>query len=554
MAARAFRLPMLVGYIIGGIIFGNLLPQIAHQPLLQAVADVGVTLLLFTLGLEFSFQRLQKLLRSVFVSVLVQVGISAVLFTAVMAIAGLSLPVAMCVGLAGALSSTAIVVKTLSEKGELDTAPGELATAWLVVQDLLVLPILIFLPVVAASLNSDGQISWSSGFQGVGLGFLKSAIVLGSIFFLGRIGVARLLSAVARVGSRELLLLTTVALVFLAAILTYAFGLSAAFGAFIAGLLIARTSQQHAVFAEIRPLRDLFGVVFFVSLGLLLPVSVLGKFGWVLLAMTLVIVFIKFFLVFGLLRISGQHRKTAFLVGVSLTQMSEFGFILAAEGSRLGLLPADMYGFLVALTLATILLSSPLLASGGRLYYLAGARLGRFLPQFFPAGHPNSAGTDEVGLTDHVVICGYGRVGKYIGRALLMSQVPFVVVDYNHATVSQLRSEGITVVYGDPADKDVLDAAQVDFARTLIVAIPDRHTQELIIGHALTLNKKIKIICRTHHEEDQARLKSLGVATIIQPEFEAAVTVVRRLLSDFGVPPGEQSGKISRLKLEHGLG
>ena len=145
-------------------------------------------------------------------------------------------------------------------------------------------------------------------------------------------------------------------------------------------------------------------------------------------------------------------------------------------------------------------------------------------------------------------------MGKYIGRALAMANIPFVVVEYNQSTVSRLKAQSIPVVYGDPADRDVLDYAQVDLAKAIVIAIPDRHTQEMIIAHSQTLNRRIKIICRSHHEDENQHLKSLGVTTVVQPEFEAALTIVSRLLTDFGVSADEVSGKVSRLKIEHGLG
>jgi len=153
-----------------------------------------------------------------------------------------------------------------------------------------------------------------------------------------------------------------------------------------------------------------------------------------------------------------------------------------------------------------------------------------------------------------VVICGYGRVGKYIGRALAMAGIPFIVIDYNHTTVHTLREKGIRTVYGDPSDIEVLDYAQVDKARVVIIAIPDRHTQEMVVANALTLSKTVRIICRTHHEEDQARLKAMGVHMIVQPEFEASLAIVTKILAQFGIQEDEITGKISRLKIEHGLG
>jgi len=273
-----------------------------------------------------------------------------------------------------------------------------------------------------------------------------------------------------------------------------------------------------------------------------------------LLVVSVLVMIVKWFLIFGLTRYLGNHRKTAFFVGIALSQMSEFGFIIGREGVALGVLEHSKYVFLVALTFMTVLLGTSALSHVHSLYYWFYRILGKWMPKVFSTKLELSSNREELPFTDHIVICGYGRVGKYIGRALDMANIAYVVVDYNQTTIEALRQKGVNVVYGDPADKDVLDFAQVDFARAIIIAIPDRHTQEMIIANAQTLNRRIKIICRTHHEEDQKWLKSLGVQMIVQPEFEAAISVVTKLLTELGVSAEDIAGKISRLKIEHGLG
>ena len=411
---------------------------------------------------------------------------------------------------------------------------------------------MIILPAVVAA--SAGEQSLMGTVGVIALSLLKALVVLFIVIYLGRKGIPALLSAVAGLGSREILVLTTVGLAFLCGLLTFVFGLSAALGAFIAGILISETSQNHAIFAEVRPLRDLFAVVFFVSLGMGLPASVFISAGWTLLFIAVAVIIVKFVVVSGLMRFLGYHRKTAFLVAVGLIPMSEFGFIIASQGLSLRALTAADYSLIVALTFLTILLSAPLTSRGQGLYYRLQRFLGGKWPTLFHTKSELAAFAEQLPYRDHIVLCGYGRVGKYIGRALEMAGVPFVVVDYNNATIAKLKGKGIPVVYGDPADKDVLDYAQVDLARAVIIAIPDRHTQELVIGNVQTLNRHIKIICRTHHEEDQKDLKSLGVDSVVQPEFEAAISIVERLLPSFGIPEEDVAGKISRLKIEHGAG
>ena len=550
--AKKLKQPALLGYIASGVVFGNLLASTIDQTFLQRIADAGVTLLLFTIGIEFSFHRLRKILGLVSWAASVQILVTILVALLLFLWLGFGFLPALYIAVAAGLSSTAIIVKFLSERGELESIPGELATGWLVVQDLAVIPIMIVLPTLAIAQASG--VGFLPVVSAVGISLFKSGLLLVVIIYLGRRGIPTLLNVASRINNREIFLLCTIGIVFLSALITYAMGLSAALGAFIAGLLISETSQNHAIFAEVRPLRDLFAVVFFVSLGMVLPMSQVVRLIPLLLGMALVIMSIKWFLVFGLTRYLGNHRKTAFIVALAVMQMSEFGFIIAREGVERGVLNQERYIFLVALTFFTMFIGTTLFSQSNAVYYWFYRTLGRLLPKIFSTKQEISPNTEELTITNHIVICGYGRVGKYIGRALEMASIPYLVVDYNQATVAQLRAKGISVVYGDPADKDVLDYAQVDFAKAVIIAIPDRHTQEMIISNAQTLNRHIRIICRTHHEEDQRHLKSLGVQIIVQPEFEAALSVINRVLPDFGVSPEDIAGKITRLKMEHGMG
>lgn len=553
--AIRLKLPSIVGYIAGGVVVGNVLSSGFDHQLIAWISEAGVTLLLFTLGVEFSFHRLKRILHAISWPAIGQILITMFFVIVALIALKISFVPALFLASAAALSSTAIVVKVLSERGELDSIPGELATGWLVIQDLAVVPILIVLTAISGVSNGEGS-AFTILFTVI-TAILKAGALIGVVVYLGGRGVPKVLSAVAGFRNRELFLLTTIGIVFFVGLLTYVAGLSVALGAFLAGLLVAETSQNHAVFAEIRPLRDLFAVVFFVSLGMSLPIGALMSSLPILAIMTCIVMVVKAGSIYTLLRFLGYHRKTSFLVGMYLTQVSEFGFVIAGAGVALGVLSESHSSLIVALTFVTILISSPLISRGHELYYMFNTVMKRF-PRIFREREDvlsdrMSTGEEGYPIQDHVVVCGYGRVGKYIGRALQMSGIPFLVIDYNQHTLSSLRSSGIQTVYGDPADKDVLDYAQVDYAKAIVIAIPDRHTQEMVVGNALSLNRRIKIICRTHHEEDQRHLKSLGVQTLIQPEFEAALTIVAKLLTDFGISQEEAAGKISRLKIEHGM-
>ncbi|MBI2404780.1 cation:proton antiporter [Candidatus Gottesmanbacteria bacterium] len=551
VGARKLTIPMLLGYIAAGVVFGNVFPRWIDQRLLATIADTGVILLLFALGVEVSFQRLRKVITVIGSAAAVQILLSTVIFSVLFLLFRFAPLPSLYLGLAASLSSTTVVVKLLSERGELESLPGTVLTGWLVVQDLAVIPIMTLLPSLVGGVDAP-QI-WSVGLA-VGGSLVKAGFVIMLVIFLGKHGIPKLLSTVAGFGSREVFLVTTVAIVFLSAVLMVVVGMPAALGAFIAGLLVSETSQHHAVFAEIRPLRDVFAVVFFVAIGMTIPLPFVFQWIGVLAFLAIVVCLVKWVIVMGLMRFLGYHRKTAFLVALGLTQMSEFGFIIARVGVNLKALSADHAIFLISLTFLTMFIGSPLLSRGHRLYYLWEKTFGKSLPKFFPQKEPDLLPAGAQMIEHHVVICGYGRVGKYVGRALFMAGIPFLVVDYNHTTVTSLRAQGLTVIYGDPADPSVLAVAGVKKAKSLIVAIPDKHTQEMVVANAQTLNKQIRIISRIHHEEDQPRLKSLGVTHIVQPEFEAAIAIVERLLPDFGVGSEELPGKIARLKIEHGVG
>lgn len=551
--AKKLKLPSVIGYIGVGVALGNIFPGFTDRPFLELIADVGVTLLLFTLGVEFSFHRLRQVLPTVGLAAVVQILVTVVVFWLGVSYFGFSFVPALFIAAASSLSSTAVVVKIFSERGETDTLPATVSSAWLVVQDIAVVPMMIILPAIAA-VAGGGQTSFIGVSSTLLVSVAKSAIYLGVVLLLGRSVIPKVLDYVASLRSRELLLVSVVGLVFLGAVGSFALGLPAPLGAFIAGLLVAETSQNHAIFAEVRPLRDVFAVVFFVALGFVIPISVVMTKLSTLISLTAVVVFVKLCIVLVLMRFLGYHRKTAFLVALSLTQISEFGFVIAQEGRRIGFLTPDQEVFLIALTILTIAITSPLIARSHGIYYWLSSALWSRWPKLFPVKTKEAVGRQDYPIEGHIVICGYGRVGKYIGRALEMAGIPFLVVDYNHHTVKELQSRGVHVVFGDPAEKEVLDYAQVDLARAIIIAIPDRHTQEMIISHAQTLNRRIRIICRTHFEEDQKILKSLGVDSVVQPEFEAALSIVEKILSDFGVASEKIAGKIGRLKIEHGLG
>jgi CPA2 family monovalent cation:H+ antiporter-2 len=548
--AKRLRQSLLLGYILAGIIIGGLaVPVLADKEAVKTLAEIGVVLLMFALGIEFSFTRLKKVKEITVWGGLIQILLTIFLGLLIFPRFGFDFYSSLFMASAFSLSSTAIVTKLLSEKGKLDSLSGEIMVGWLLIQNLAVLPMLAILPKVAVLDTSQlGQIFLSIA-EAAGLLFL--------VILLGRGLIAKALDKVAAIGSRELLLLAIVALCLSAAFGIYWLGLSFALGAFLAGLIVAESSRNHAIFSEIRALRDVLVIVFFVSLGMLITPSFILTNLVLIIALVAIILLIKFFVVLGLVFYLGYHTKTAFLVAVGLIQVGEFSFVLAGAGINQGLIEGQIYNFIIAVALVSIVLTPSLFNLAPKTYSRVRKLVGKKFPRIYHlifTKFDRRLTTEELSLENHVIICGYGRVGRWLGRALEMAQIPFVVVDYNFNVISDLKEKGIPVVYGDPGDIGVLAAAQAKKAKMVIIDIPDRHTQELVIGNCQTINPKLPIICQTHHEEDQPRLKALGVKTVIQPEFEASLSMIHRILQVYGLDKEEVLEKIKRIKIEQGRG
>lgn len=550
--SKQLRLPVLVGYLSAGVISGVIASHyISYSVTINHIAQMGVALLLFTLGLEFSLSRIRQLGEVVIfgslIQVLVTILISVIIFPAI----GLDFYTSLFVGSVFSLSSTAVALKTLSDKGELETLHGEMASGWLFMQDLYTLPFIILLPAI-------GKMIFSGKFGIVPfLSFIESLIISIFAFFIlmyaGKKVVPYLFGKIADVKSRELLLIASVLVCFGFAYLFAVLGLSYAIGAFVAGILLSSSSAHHGIFAEVRPLRDLFSTVFFVSLGFMIsPVFILSN-ATTIFALAVLVILTKFIISLCLVLFLGYHSKTATLVGFCLTSIGEFAFVIGLIGLSQNLIDVHTYQIILSVAFISLIFSVPILISGEATYSLLRkllyGRCSTFVSKFYTIKNVHK--NEEIILKDHVVVLGHGRVGKYICRALLLSEIPFVVVDYDHHLVKHLRDSGIYVIYGDPAEIDVLQFAQVKDAKVVIIAYEDRHSQEAVLVNCLSLNPKIKIICRTHHEEDQRKLKSLGAHIVVQPEFEAAVSMTKYLLRLFSTDEEKIKHHITNLQQNH---
>ncbi len=548
--AKKLKQSTIIGYLLAGILLGSwLISRLQATQILVGLAEIGIAFLMFTIGLELSFKRLYRVRDVVLWGAILEILGVIVLGVLFLQVFGFDFYSSLFMAAAFSLSSTAVVVKILSEKGELDTLHGEIMLGWLLIQDLAVLPMVIILPAVAGV--GDG--GWGELIFSVA----KAAVFLVVVILLGRKILPFVIGKVADLKSRELLLLAVVAVCLFLALISASLGLSIALGAFLAGIIISETSERHAVFSQIRPLRDIFSILFFVSLGMFLTPKFLMVNLLQILGLSLGVMVFKFLIILILIFYLGYHAKTAILVSLGLVQVGEFAFVLASLGMSQGLIDSQIYSLILSVAVLSLLATPGLILFAPKLYLslrkISQKRFPKIYNRLFTrydSFKPHAAGLD---LENHVIICGHGRVGSWIARALRMIGVPFVVIDYDHQVINQLKEKDIPVLYGDPADIDVLDYAQVEKAKVVVIAIPDRATQEMVVANCQTLNPKVKIITRIHYEGDQSRLKSLGVTSIIQPEFEAALSIIHRALQFFGVAQEEVANKIKRIKIEHGV-
>ncbi len=549
-AAFKLKLPSIVGYIAGGILLGFVGKGILSGEFLSQFASVGIIFLLFTVGLEVNLESLKRFGKYTVYGGLLQIAITTVSVFILSFLFQFDLRAALLLGLAFSLSSTAIVSKIIQEKGEESSLTGNLALGILVLQDLAAIPLIIL---VTAMGTNGGAVEF---IKALFLGTFRAAFVLICIYFVGKKVVPFVFSKVTKI-SRETLNLFTIFFIFVAVYVFSVLGLSAGIAAFIAGVLVGQTLQHYHIFSQIRPLRDLFTVLFFVYLGITVDIgSIIFNLPAILL-FTVILTFIKFVVVFFIFTKLKFHTRSSFSLGLLLTQVGEFAFVLLTQTLNSNLIASDTYHFAIATTLFTIALSPLLIQKRNILYTRTKAFIKNRIPDLdsYLSAHfdRDTSHIDVLELSDHVVLCGYGSVGKYIGRALMLSKIPYMAVDYNYYSVEQARRAGVDIIYGDCTDIDILDYAQVDTAAVLICAVPSKSAQENIILNAKTLNKKLLIFTRVNDEDQQQRMKDLGAEVVIQPEFEASLAIVRKIFMSFNIPKEDIAGKIKRLKIEHGM-
>lgn len=532
--AQRLRLPVLVGYLAGGLVIGPLTPgPAADLHTIQVLAEIGVALLMFALGAEFSLGELRKLGKVAGIGGVLEILSITALGVLLAPLAGLSTGQGIFLGGLLALSSTVVALKLLMSRGELQSMHGRAALGILLVQDIALVPMVVILPALAAGGEDLAPT--------LGLAALKAGAVLLGAYVIGARLVPWVLSHAAVPHSRELFILGVVSLALGTALITSMAGLSLAFGAFLAGLVVAESEYRTQVVAEVIPLRDLFASLFFVSLGMLIdPAALVSEAGLVALFVAIVILG-KVVAVTLFATILGLPGRVAFLAALSLAQQGEFSFLLAQVGVTRGALPQSVFSLVLGTVVLSILLSPLLLRIGPALL--------RFLEKTPLIGkwflQPLDVSGDADRLRRHAVICGFGKVGKELAGALEKRGIPYLVIDYNPEVVRQARERSVPVIYGDASNAVVLEHAELDRAALLAVLVPDARTAELVTRRARAGHPRLDIVARASNASQLEPLRQAGASEVVQPEFEAGVEVIRHSMRRFGIGGPELNSLLS---------
>ena len=537
LAARMLRLPVLLGYIALGVLIGPDVFKFVDDPeRVETFANLGVILLLFAIGIEISFREIYQLTRVVVGAGIVQIVLSAAaVYPLGLYVLGLQHEEAAVLGLVASLSSTMVVLKTLSDRGELHSLHGRILTGVLLIQDLAFVPMIALLP----------ALSGGDFLTDLGMGLLKAGVLLGLMAVLGSKGIPWLLGRITNLGSREIFIVTVVAVTFVAAAATESFGLSAALGAFVAGLLLSETDFAHRALSEVVPLRDTFSALFFVSLGMLTdPGFIVDNLGLVL-PLVASIIFVKFAVTAVLVRGFGFLPNTALLTGLGMGQIGEFSFILVGSATSLGIVDHDFLTLIVVSAVITMGLT-PLLLSGGS---LAVNRLGDRVA-FFRPHRLESDGSDGLSppMRGHAIVCGLGRVGHLVADELTEHNVPMIGIDLDPYVVAEWKKLGHQAILGSSDSETVLEIAGVKYARLMVISVGDSAAAWLTAQHAFRLAPDLDIVARVNWREEGERLQELGVQEVVWPQMEAGLEMLRHSLNRYNTDPAEVESLVENLR------
>jgi CPA2 family monovalent cation:H+ antiporter-2 len=541
LASHKLRLSAVVGFIVTGMLIGPSGLAFIERDQVEILAEIGVVLLLFTVGLEFSLAQLRQNARAFFLGGGLQVGCTVAAAYGASRLFGMTMSQALLLGFMVALSSTAVVLKAYADRQELQAPQGALVLAILLFQDFCLAPMLVLVPVLAgASAASAGNVALR-----LGLGIL----LVVAAFLVARVVTPRVLHAIVRTRVREVFLLGALGVCLGMGLWTARAGLSMALGAFLAGLLLSESEYKHQVAAEVLPFRDLFNSLFFISIGMLLDLGAVRTHGSAMLLLGLAIVVFKTGIASAVFGILGWPARIAVIGGMGLAQVGEFSFVLGAAGSQLGLLDPIIYQVFLGASIGT-LLATPLLV---RVAPLVSQRAPRVrLPQAVRRRLPGGVALQEAAAErrDHVVLVGYGLNGRNVSRVLRETAIPFVVVELNADLVRRAQADGVPVLFGDATRPEILEAAGLSRARMLVLAISDLTATRQTVRIARRIQPDLHVLARTRAVHEIDDLLRLGADEVIPEEFETSIEIFCRVLERYRVPPNVVRAQVQIIRDE----
>ncbi|MHC8406453.1 MULTISPECIES: cation:proton antiporter [unclassified Pseudomonas] len=542
---QRLRLPPVLGYLCVGLMIGpTAFNWVNENEDLPDLAELGVVFLLFSLGLEFSLSKMIALRKVVFRLGGLQVLITAAILGALLMWLGMPTTAALLLGAGLALSSTAIVSKELSSLGEIFSSHGQNAIAVLLFQDVVAVLLLTLVPVFAGS--SDQAWYWA-----LPLTLVKTVVLFIGLLAASRWLLPRLFHEVAAARSAELFVLLALVIVLLTAWLTHLMGLSPALGAFLAGMLLGESHYRHQIEADIRPFRDIFLGVFFVSIGMLIDVQLFFSHSLLILGLTLGLLLIKGCVVALLVKWRGSDIETAWRSGLALAQGGEFCFALMAQMQQNNMMPADFSGPLLAATFCSMLLTPLLLRAAPRI----ALHLHRKPNEEAKLEQISALNAD---LTHHVVICGYGRVGQSIGRVLRNEGQPYIALDTDPVRVQEAAVAETCVHYGDSRRGELLVAVGLERARLMVIAVDQTDIALLVLKEARRFNPLVPILVRTRDDSMLTELKAAGATEVVPELLESSLMLASHALIMLGLPADQVQSRVDqarrdRYRLLHGF-
>ena len=535
---RRLHLPAILAYLVAGVLVGEHGLGLAQEHVnYEHFAELGIVFLLFTLGLEFSLPKLVAMRHLVVTVGSLQVTISLVLFLVVAMFLGQSFATSLTIGGILALSSTAIVIRQLSESGGMKKKSGQLSVAVLLFQDVAVVPLLIVIPLLAQ--GGDSSFLFALLFA-----LVKGVFVVSLLMFSGKWLLPRLFNLVAQVRTDELFVLTTLLVTLVASALTQWFGLSMALGAFLAGMMLGESQYKHQLEADIRPYRDILLGLFFVTVGMKLDINVVFSSPLTIILLLISFMAIKVVVIAILAIRAGESPKDAWAAGIMLAQMGEFGFVLIALASQVEVLPDDT---------ASILLGTGVLSMAITPYMVAHARSWAlwFSREKQMDTKPLEQLPKSASLNDHVIICGFGRIGQTVSRFLKQESIDFVAIDIDPLRATKARDAGENVLFGSSRQAELLHAAQLSKAKLVVIAFGEDKQSIDVIQKVRSLAPNVPILVRTRNDDQLDELHAAGANEVVPESLEGSLMLVSQVLSLTGVPFSRIVRRVQKERKNH---